>query len=227
MTNNMEEKPSRQEVILEFIKKNLLFVGLIFFGVILMLIGLFQYLASKNDTSDIEFTSSSSNETQAADIKGVSTTSKVSVDVEGKVLHPGVYSLLEGSRIQDALIAAGGLSSSADRVYVSKHLNQAQKVIDGGKIYIPAVGEIQPANITVDANDTTMSNSSASTVESNGMININTASESELDALPKVGPVTAKKIISARPYSNINELVSRKVLGQKTFDGLKEKILAE
>lgn len=224
MTNNMEEKPSRQEVILEFIKKNLLFVGLIFFGVILMLIGLFQYLASKNDTSDIEFTSS---ESQTTDIKGVSTTSKVSVDVEGKVLHPGVYSLLEGSRIQDALIAAGGLSSSADRVYVSKHLNQAQKVIDGGKIYIPAVGEIQPANITVDANDTTMSNSSASTVESNGMININTASESELDALPKVGPVTAKKIISARPYSNINELVSRKVLGQKTFDGLKEKILAE
>lgn len=220
----MEEKPSRQEVILEFIKKNLLFVGLIFFGVILMLIGLFQYLASKNDTSDIEFTSS---ESQTTDIKGVSTTSKVSVDVEGKVLHPGVYSLLEGSRIQDALIAAGGLSSSADRVYVSKHLNQAQKVIDGGKIYIPAVGEIQPANITVDANDTTMSNSSASTVESNGMININTASESELDALPKVGPVTAKKIISARPYSNINELVSRKVLGQKTFDGLKEKILAE
>lgn len=224
MTNNMEEKPSRQEVILEFIKKNLLFVGLIFFGVILMLIGLFQYLASKNDTSDIEFTSS---ESQTAETKGASTSTKISVDVEGRVLHPGVYSLTEGARIKDALIAAGGLSSSADRVYVSKHLNQAQKVIDGGKIYIPAIGEIQPANITVDANDTTMSNSSASTVESNGMININTASESELDALPKVGPITAKKIISARPYSNINELVSKKVLGQKTFDGLKEKIVAE
>ena len=220
----MEEKPSRQEVILEFIKKNLLFVGLIFFGVILMLIGLFQYLASKNDTSDIEFTSS---ESQTAETKGASTSTKISVDVEGRVLHPGVYSLTEGARIKDALIAAGGLSSSADRVYVSKHLNQAQKVIDGGKIYIPAIGEIQPANITVDANDTTMSNSSASTVESNGMININTASESELDALPKVGPITAKKIISARPYSNINELVSKKVLGQKTFDGLKEKIVAE
>ena len=220
----MEEKPSRQEVILEFIKKNLLFVGLIFFGVILMLIGLFQYLASKNDTSDIEFTSS---ESQTAETKGASTSTKISVDVEGRVLHPGVYSLTEGARIKDALIAAGGLSSSADRVYVSKHLNQAQKVIDGGKIYIPAIGEIQPANITVDANDTTMSNSSASTVESNGMININTASESELDALPKVGPITAKKIISARPYSTINELVSKKVLGQKTFDGLKEKIVAE
>ena len=189
-----------------------------------MVLGVFQYLASKSDSSDIEFISS---ENQTTDVKGVSTTNKISVDVEGKVLHPGVYTLSEGARIKDALIAAGGLSSSADRVYVSKHLNQAQKVIDGGKIYIPALGEVKTANISVDTNTMEMSNSSASTVESIGMININTASESELDALPKVGPVTAKKIISARPYSNINELVSKKILGQKTFEGLKEKIVAD
>lgn len=222
----MEETQSSQERIFEFIKKNLLFVGLIFFGVILMLIGLFQYLASKNDTSDIEFTSNPQI-TKTADIKGVSTSNMISVDVEGKVLHPGVYTLTEGSRIKDALIAAGGLASSADRVYISKHVNQAQKIVDGGKIYIPAVGEIQTTNISVDTNTVEMSNSSASTVESNGMININTASESELDALPKVGPVTTKKIISSRPYSNINELVSKKVLGQKTFEEIKEKIMVE
>ena len=220
----MEETQSSQERIFEFIKKNLLFVGLIVLGVLLMVLGVFQYLASKSDSSDIEFISS---ENQTTDVKGVSTTNKISVDVEGKVLHPGVYTLSEGARIKDALIAAGGLSSSADRVYVSKHLNQAQKVIDGGKIYIPALGEVKTANISVDTNTMEMSNSSASTVESIGMININTASESELDALPKVGPVTAKKIISARPYSNINELVSKKILGQKTFEGLKEKIVAD
>lgn len=220
----MEEKTKPQEVILEFIKKNLLFVGLISLGVLLMILGVFQYIASKSDTSDIVFTSS---ESKATDIKGASTTNKISVDVEGKVLHPGVYVLADGSRIQDALIAAGGLSSSADRVFVSKHLNQAQKVVDGGKIYIPAIGEVKTINISVDTNDATLDNSSASTVESSGLININSASESELDTLQKVGPVTARKIIAGRPYSNINELVSKKILGQKTFEGIKDKIVAE
>ena len=222
----MEEKPSHQEVILEFIKKNLLYVGLISLGLMLMMLGVFQYFSSKSDTSDIEFTSSSSAGVQGADIKGESTVSKISVDVEGKVQKPGVYTLPEGSRIQDALIAAGGLSSTADRVYVSKHLNQAQKVIDGGKIYIPAIGETQAANIPAEAHDT-MSNSSASTTDTSGMININSASGAQLDTLPKIGPVTAKKIIGGRPYQDINELVSKKVLGQKTFEGIKEKIVAE
>lgn len=222
----MEEKPSHQEVILEFIKKNLLYVGLISLGLMLMMLGVFQYFSSKSDTSDIEFTSSSSAGVQGADIKGESTVSKISVDVEGKVQKPGVYTLPEGSRIQDALIAAGGLSSTADRVYVSKHLNQAQKVIDGGKIYIPAIGETQAANIPAEAHDT-MSNSSASTTDTSGMININSALEAQLDTLPKIGPVTAKKIIGGRPYQDINELVSKKVLGQKTFEGIKEKIVAE
>jgi len=222
----VEEKPSHQEVILEFIKKNLLYVGLISLGLMLMILGVFQYFSSKSDTSDIEFTSSSSAGVQGADIKGESTVSKISVDVEGKVQKPGVYTLPEGSRIQDALIAAGGLSSTADRVYVSKHLNQAQKVIDGGKIYIPAIGETQAANIPAEAHDT-MSNSSASTTDTSGMININSASGAQLDTLPKIGPVTAKKIIGGRPYQDINELVSKKVLGQKTFEGIKEKIVAE
>ena len=220
----MEEKPSRQEFIIQFVKKNLLFIGLISFGVLLMILGFFQYLASKNQTSDIQFTS---NNNQTTDVKGVQTTAKISVDVEGKVLHPGVYSLPEGSRIQDALIAAGGLSSSADRIYISKHLNQAQKIVDGGKIYIPATGEIQTTNIPAQSEPVNFISDASSSEGISGLININSATEGQLDSLPKVGPVTAKKIIAGRPYGNIEELVSKKVLGQKTFDGLKEKIVAE
>ncbi len=220
----MEEKPSRQEFIIQFVKKNLLFIGLISFGVLLMILGFFQYLASKNQTSDIQFTS---NNNQTTDVKGVQTTAKISVDVEGKVLHPGVYSLPEGSRIQDALIAAGGLSSSADRIYISKHLNQAQKIVDGGKIYIPATGEIQTTNIPAQSEPVNFISDASSSEGISGLININSATEGQLDSLPKVGPVTAKKIIAGRPYGNIEELVSKKVLGQKTFDGLKDKIMAE
>jgi competence protein ComEA len=220
----MEEKPSRQEFIIQFVKKNLLFIGLISFGVLLMILGFFQYLASKNQTSDIQFTS---NNNQTTDVKGVQTTAKISVDVEGKVLHPGVYSLPEGSRIQDALIAAGGMSSSADRVYISKHLNQAQKIVDGGKIYIPATGEIQTTNIPAQSEPVNFISDASSSEGISGLININSATEGQLDSLPKVGPVTAKKIIAGRPYGIIEELVSKKVLGQKTFDGLKDKIVAE
>jgi competence protein ComEA len=194
------------------------------FGVLLMILGFFQYLASKNQTSDIQFTS---NNNQTTDVKGVQTTAKISVDVEGKVLHPGVYSLPEGSRIQDALIAAGGMSSSADRVYISKHLNQAQKIVDGGKIYIPATGEIQTTNIPAQSEPVNFISDASSSEGISGLININSATEGQLDSLPKVGPVTAKKIIAGRPYGNIEELVSKKVLGQKTFDGLKDKIVAE
>jgi len=220
----VEEKPSRQEFIIQFVKKNLLFIGLISFGVLLMILGFFQYLASKNQTSDIQFTS---NNNQTTDVKGVQTTAKISVDVEGKVLHPGVYSLPEGSRIQDALIAAGGLSSSADRIYISKHLNQAQKIVDGGKIYIPATGEIQTTNIPAQSEPVNFISDASSSEDISGLININSATEGQLDSLPKVGPVIAKKIIAARPYGNIEELVSKKVLGQKTFEGLKDKIVAE
>jgi competence protein ComEA len=59
------------------------------------------------------------------------------------------------------------------------------------------------------------------------LININSASADTLDTLPKVGPITAQKIISGRPYSSKDELVSKKILTQKTFEGLKDKITVE
>jgi competence protein ComEA len=148
------------------------------------------------------------------------------VDVEGQVQKPGVYKVSDGARLQDALIAAGGMSSIADREYISKHLNLAQKVVDGGKIYIPGIDEKTtdtPVSIDSDSNI-----SSTNTLGDNsGLININSSSAEQLDTLPKVGAVTAQKIISGRPYISTDELVSKKILGQKTYDGLKDKITAE
>ena len=56
------------------------------------------------------------------------------------------------------------------------------------------------------------------------MVNINTASETELDALPGVGPVTAQKIISNRPYQKIDDLVSKKAVGASVFSKIKDQI---
>ena len=138
---------------------------------------------------------------------------KIQVDVEGAVSNPGVYKLATDSIIQDALIASGGLSKDADREYVSRNINLASKLSDGAKIYIPKLGE-NAENL--------VSGSSFST----GLININTASEKELDTLPGIGGVTANKIISGRPYLSINDLLDKSIVSSKVFTQIKEKITA-
>ena len=65
----------------------------------------------------------------------------ITAEISGEVVRPGVYKLPDGSRIDDLLIAAGGFSVNADRVWTDKYLNRAAKIIDGQKIYIPKVSE--------------------------------------------------------------------------------------
>lgn len=110
-------------------------------------------------------------------------------------------------------MAAGGLASSADRDYVAKHLNLAQKLSDGAKIYIPKDGEVvNGASTTVLAE------------QAGGLININTASLDSLDSLSGIGQVTAQKIMNGRPYADIQELITKHIITQKVFDKIKSSI---
>lgn len=208
----------------EFAKNNMLFLGVVGLGILLLGIGLVQYFASKGSNNDIQFIAANSG-------KGSQSTSnpdkQISVDIEGKVQKPGVYALPDNARIQDALIAAGGMSSEADRTYLSKHFNLAQKLSDGAKIYIPGVGETSSADTSVQQNEAQNTASAGVIGDNSGLININSGTPEQLDTLPGVGPVTAQKIINGRPYTTKEELVAKKALGQKTFDGLKDKITAE
>lgn len=147
----------------------------------------------------------------------VETSNEILVDVSGAVVNPGVYPLQNADRIQAALIAAGGLSANADREYVAKNLNLAAKLSDGAKIYIPFTGE----HSSNSSNNSNLSNSS-NTVS--GLINLNSASSSQLDTLPGIGPATATKIINARPYQTMDELLTKKVVSQKVFDQIKDKV---
>jgi len=217
----MEEKAPFGVIIREFIIRNALFVGVIIVGLLLCLVGVFQYLGTKDKKEEIKFVSG------IEEVKGVETKPiKISVDVAGKVQKPGVYTLDEGARLQDALTAAGGLATSADREYVSKRLNLAQKINDGAKIYIPYVGELEEKVTSSETNSFVETVSVNSSESNSSLIDINSASTESLDTLPKIGPVTANKIINGRPYRSIEELVSKKVLTQKTFDGLKELIVS-
>lgn len=149
--------------------------------------------------------------------------SEVVVEVSGAVEKPGVYKLQNNARIEDALIAAGGVSANADREWMEKLLNRAAKIQDGQKIYIPKKGEQSQA---LSANDsggyqTITSNFSG---QGSGLININTATQKELESLYGIGPVYAQNIVEHRPYSTVEELLSKDVLKKHVYEKIKDKI---
>lgn len=196
-----------------FLKKHFISIVLGFFGLILIGYGLIISIFPKQARENITF-----HESAVATGSAVLKPKEIQVDVEGSVARPGVYSLNLDARTRDALIAAGGLSQEADRDYLAKHINLAAKIPDGGKLYIPRIGEaVQGASTVSDAN----------TIQGDGQsssVNINSASAQDLDALPGIGTVTAQKIISNRPYGDINELTTKKVVSTKVFGLIKDKI---
>jgi competence protein ComEA len=195
-----------------FIRKNWLPLILGILGMIFFTYGLIGLLGTgKSASNEVVFESNSS----VAANQTPSGTKTILVDVEGAVVRPGVYKIPLESRIRDGLIVAGGLSAQADREYIAKNLNLATKLSDGAKVYFPVIGEA--------AGGAALPNSS-STVASDALISVNTASVSDLDSLPGIGPVTAQKIIAGRPYGVVSELVDRKIVGAKVFDQIKDKI---
>lgn len=202
---------SLQEKIFGFLKKNILISVLFFGGLIFLCGGLIQYFLHINtNASGVEFVS-------GQDVKSASTSAeKVFVDVSGEVQNPGVYELDSSARVQDAFLAAGGLGPDADRDYIAKSVNLASPLKDGMKIYVPKVGEAPASSGTA--------NTSGSTVNSSGLVSINSASQSDLEALPGIGPVTAGKIIAGRPYSSTEELLTKKAVGKSVYDKIKDQI---
>jgi competence protein ComEA len=134
----------------------------------------------------------------------------VTVDVAGKVRRPGIAVLDPGSRVVDALKAAGGPRDGADL----SGLNLARVLVDGEQIL---VGEPAPVGLA------------ASAVPSAGapggpLVNLNTASEAELEALPEVGPVTAQAILAWRTehggFTSVDELLEVDGIGDATLGQL-------
>lgn len=175
-------------------------IGLVLVGIVLIAGGIFA--SGGNKSASKQYPKESLIENQKM----------VSVDVSGAVNEPGVYQLQGGSRIEEAIAAAGGLSGTANGEYVSKYLNMAQKLTDGTKIYVPYEGESRPT-----------SEESGPTPEVN-VVNINTASQTQLEALPGIGPVTASKIISDRPYQTIEDLLNKKIVSKTVFDRIKDQV---
>ena len=143
------------------------------------------------------------------------------VDVTGAVTKPGVYHLPGGSRIGDAIDAAGGFSPRVDAGKVAAELNLAETVKDGSRVHVPSRDD--PAT-GASGSGTGSPGAGGSGGGGGSLINLNTATAAELDSLPGIGPVTAAKIIDSRtttPFTTVDELKTRKLVGEKTFDQLK------
>lgn len=144
------------------------------------------------------------------------------VHVGGSVAQPGLYSLPPGSRVQDALQAAGGLLPGAD----VQTLNLAAYVQDGQKLWVPPKAPT-PLPLPPGVSQATPAAQPAVQI-SNGLVNINTASLAELDTLPGIGPVIAQRIIDYRtkngPFAMIEDIQKVSGIGPVTYAKLKDLI---
>jgi competence protein ComEA len=150
-------------------------------------------------------------------------TGEIMVEVAGEIMGPGVYKLPAGSRVEDLLTLSGGFSGNADRLWTDKYLNRAAKLTDGQKVFIPSVNE-QSGVLSAKTLGGDQTVSSTFSSDSNTLINVNTSSLGELDALPGIGPVYGQSIIEHRPYSTLEELVSGGAIKQSLYDKIKNLI---
>lgn len=149
------------------------------------------------------------------------------VDIAGAVVRPGVYRLPAGSRVGDAITAAGGYGPRVDAARVGTELNLAAPLTDGQHLAVPSRDDVALGGDTTGGNagSGAGSGSSGGSPGSGSLVDLNRATSGELDALPGIGPVTAAKILAAResaPFAAVQDLLDRKLVGQKTFDGLRD-----
>lgn len=140
----------------------------------------------------------------------VASASNLALDIGGAVLKPGLYELKSGSRYADLIAAAGGLSKQVSKEFVAKELNLSKELKDQEKVYLPFEEEDIRTVQTIES--------------SSSLVSINEATVDALQTLKGVGEVTAQKIISGRPYSELTQLVANKVLSEKLFESLQSQL---
>ena len=142
-------------------------------------------------------------------------TADLVVHVAGAVQSPGVYRIAAGSRVVDALQAAGGVVADSN----ANAINLAAPLVDGERVYVPRIGEIPPVVVA------SASGTGGPAVAPTGPVNLNTASADDLDTLPGVGPSTAEAILAYRdqhgPFASVDDLSNVRGIGPAKLDALR------
>lgn len=147
---------------------------------------------------------------------------EIYVDVCGAVNHPGVYSLEPGSRVFQAIEAAGGFNDQAAGEWV----NQAERLSDGRQVYVPTRQEAEEQKFS---HGTAASAEGEHASDMDGKVNLNTADETELTTLTGIGASRAQAIILYReengPFSSIEEIMNVQGIKEGTFEKIKDDIV--
>lgn len=149
------------------------------------------------------------------------------VHVEGAVLTPGVYTFEEGARVNDAIVAAGGALPEG----VPGALNLAALLTDGAKVYVYTRADLQPATPTPPTaqeatyRPVTAAQAKPAAATRTVQVSINTATAAELEAVPGIGPATARAIVEYRTkhgaFRRIEDLTAVSGIGPKTLEKLR------
>jgi competence protein ComEA len=146
------------------------------------------------------------------------------VEIVGAVAHPGVFRLPADARVGDLVSAAGGFGPRVDTGRATRELNLAAPLHDGDQVRVPSRDDAsQPPTPTGHPTGGGAATGKPPAVPA-GPISLNRGTAAELDTLPGVGPATAAKIIASReekPFVTAQDLRTRKLVGEKTFDKLK------
>jgi competence protein ComEA len=134
------------------------------------------------------------------------------IHVAGKVKRPDVYPLLAGSRVSDAIKAAGGAQKGVDL----SDINLARVLVDGEQVYVGYVAKVSS------------SSSKSSKTRFTGVINVNRATKAEFDSLAGIGPVLASRIINYRsangPFLALDDLLKVSGIGSKTLERIRPRL---
>jgi competence protein ComEA len=136
------------------------------------------------------------------------------VDVQGAVARPGLVRLASGSRVADAIAAAGGYTAQTDLLAAASSINLAAALTDGAQVFVPIQGAVAIPSAGPGGGG-----------GSGGLVNLNNASPEALEALPGIGPVTVQKIVAARqerPFATLEELVEREVMNRGQLDDIRD-----
>ena len=229
---------SVKEKILAYVKDNRLFVSVI--AVLMMIFCFFLWMTcgagnsmeaetSYTDVTTLSTSSSKQGSKSLTEVSSQSKTeesekdkSKVTVDVKGAVVKPGVYTLKAGTRVTDAIKAAGGMTEDAD----AKSVNLAASLSDEEVIYVATKDE----NLSVlgQSGTSQVSDKGGQTNAKDGKINLNTATAEELQTISGIGAKRAEDIIAYREshggFQSVDDLKNVSGIGDKTLDKIRESL---
>lgn len=198
---------------MKYFNKKILIIIII--SIILIIIACIYFFTHTDDTITV-----TSNDLFIENISNNSENKKITIHITGEINNPGIVYLNSDSRIIDAINAAGGSTDIADL----NKINLAYPLQDGQKIYVPSIYDEDISNyITNSAGNNVLDD------ENNiSTININTATQSELESLPGIGESTAKKIIDYRnqngKFKQIEDIMNVSGIGESKFNNIKDKI---